>query len=100
MSAFVYILRCADGRLYYGSSRDLRRRLHDHQRGHVRTTKVRRPVELVYLEQVASDDEARQRERALKNGRTRRATIERMIATFPRERLADFHVDVSRAGAS
>ena len=100
MSACVYILRCADGRLYYGSTGDLRRRLHDHQRGHVRTTKVRLPVELVYFEQVATADEVRTRERSLKNGRTRRATIDRMISTFPKEQLADYQAGLSRAGAS
>jgi predicted GIY-YIG superfamily endonuclease len=35
-------------------------------------------------------EEARQKERSFKNGRTRRKTIELLIKQFPRERLAPF----------
>ena len=49
MSAFVYLLRCADGSLYCGWSTDVQRRLRQHQRGVAsRYTRPRQPVELVW----------------------------------------------------
>ncbi len=90
MAAWVYILRCADDRLYFGSTTDLIRRLAEHRRGRVRTTARRLPVRLVYFEEHATPDQARQRERAFKYGRTRRKAIDLMIAGFPPERLAPF----------
>ena len=88
MSVYVYILRCADERLYYGSTNDLIRRMKDHRRGRVRTTARRLPIQLVYFEEHETPDQARQRERSFKNGRTRRKTIDQFIAAFRRCRLA------------
>ena len=90
MSQYVYILRCADGRYYYGSTGDLTRRLAEHRNGLTAWTAARRPVELVYFEECETPAQARQRERWLKNGRTRRKTIERLIMEFPPHRLAPF----------
>ena len=87
MVACAYILLCADGCYYYGSTTDLHERLLRHQRGRVRATAWRRPVQLVYFEVFADIEQARRRERGFKNGRTRRATIEKLIAEFPPERL-------------
>ena len=53
MSAFVYMLRCADGSYYVGSARgeSLDRRLSEHQAGtYGGYTSHRRPVTLVYAE--------------------------------------------------
>ncbi|MEH3119783.1 MAG: GIY-YIG nuclease family protein [Methylorubrum populi] len=53
MTAFVYMLRCADGSYYVGSARgeSLDRRLAEHQAGtHIGYTYHRRPVTLVYAE--------------------------------------------------
>jgi putative endonuclease len=47
---FVYILKCADGSLYTGSTNNLPKRLKDHnesKRG-AKYTKSRRPVKLIY----------------------------------------------------
>ncbi|HVP10546.1 MAG TPA: GIY-YIG nuclease family protein [Phycisphaerae bacterium] len=90
MSAYTYILRCSDERRYYGSTNDLRRRLAEHHRGRVRSTQWRRPVRLVYFEEFQTLPQARQRERMFKGGRTREKTVDRLIATFPRELLAPF----------
>jgi putative endonuclease len=90
MTGYVYILRCRDGRYYYGSTSDLIQRLAQHRAGQVRSTKPRLPIELVYFEEYQTPDQARQREHSLKNGRTRRKTIDLMIRKFPRERLASF----------
>jgi len=90
MSAYVYILRCADGQLYYGSTNKLIQRLRRHASGQVKSTKWRLPVKLLYFEEAETLAQARQRERRLKNRATRRKTIERLIADFAPERLVPF----------
>ena len=77
---FVYILRCADGSLYIGSTQDVYERLKVHLAGRGPTfTAKRLPVELVYRESFATLEEAVQRERQLK-GWTR-AKKEALIAS-------------------
>lgn len=90
MAWCVYILRCADGKLYVGSTGDLSQRLAFHRDRRSRWTASRLPLELVYFEECKTLAQARQRERSLKNGRTRRKKVEHMIATFPFEKLAPF----------
>jgi putative endonuclease len=47
--AFVYMLRCADGSYYVGSTRSLGKRIWEHQEGlGADYTRRRRPVELVW----------------------------------------------------
>jgi putative endonuclease len=49
VSAYVYLLRCADGTLYCGWTTDPDRRLAQHQRGVAsRYTRRRLPVEMVW----------------------------------------------------
>jgi putative endonuclease len=52
MGAWVYILRCADGSYYMGTTRaDLEHRIAEHQSGHFPGfTSRRRPVTLMYSE--------------------------------------------------
>jgi putative endonuclease len=90
MAPCEYILRCADGRYYYGSTSDLIQRLAAHRGGRVRSTKWRLPVRLVYFDICQTLDQARQREHSFKNGRTRRKAIEGLIRHFPPEKLAPF----------
>ena len=63
----VYLLRCADGTLYAGSTTDVeaRARAHNDGRG-ARYTSGRRPVEVVYQEACGSRSAALRREHALK----------------------------------
>jgi putative endonuclease len=65
---YVYILRCADGTLYVGSTNDLEKRLHSHN--HLKSgahyTKIRRPVSLVWNKKCRSYAMARKREGELK----------------------------------
>ena len=69
---FVYILRCADASLYIGETDDIEHRLARHQDGRACAySAARRPVKLVYIEELANHLEARRRERQLK-GWTRR----------------------------
>ena len=66
---YVYILQSKkDGNFYTGSTNDLKRRLHEHESGNVRSTWNRRPLELVYYEACLNEDDAKQREIYLKSG--------------------------------
>jgi putative endonuclease len=50
--AHMYILKCADGSYYTGSTINLERRLHQHQSGEgAKFTRKRLPVTLVYAEE-------------------------------------------------
>ena len=65
----VYMLRCADGSLYTGITTDVIRRVAEHNGDGplgARYTRTRRPVELAYVEAVASRAEATRRETAIK----------------------------------
>jgi putative endonuclease len=64
---FVYILKSKkDEDLYLGYTPDLRKRLKEHNLGLVRSTKLRKPLSLVYYESYASKQDAVQREHNLK----------------------------------
>jgi UV DNA damage endonuclease len=64
---FVYILRCADGSLYTGITKDLERRIEQHNAGMAsRYTRSRLPVELVYQEEPTNKGKALKRELAIK----------------------------------
>ncbi len=68
MSAYVYLLRCADDTLYTGWTNDMARRLARHQAGRgAKYTRARLPVCLVYCEEVADATAARKREYALRH---------------------------------
>jgi putative endonuclease len=57
--AWVYILECADGTLYVGSTVDLARRVWQHENGEgAAYTRRRRPVRLVWSCEVDRVDEA------------------------------------------
>ena len=64
---FVYMVRCADGSLYTGITKDVSRRCHQHNAGTAsRYTRSRRPVELVYHEARPSRSSALKWEAAIK----------------------------------
>ena len=65
---YTYVLLCADGHWYIGSTDNLKRRLAQHEAGECTDTRKRLPVELVYFEGCRSLDAARERERQLKTG--------------------------------
>jgi putative endonuclease len=67
MSWQVYMLRCADGTLYTGSTDDVARRLAVHNAGRgAKYTRGRLPAVLVYSEDCGSRAEALRREAAIK----------------------------------
>ena len=64
---FVYIVRCADGTLYTGWAVDVAARLKAHNAGRgARYTRTRRPVKLIYSEELLTRAEALKRERVIK----------------------------------
>jgi len=64
---FVYLLRCRDGTLYTGITKDVARRVEQHNAGTAsRYTRSRLPVALVYQESQASRSLALKREAAIK----------------------------------
>ena len=65
----VYILRCSDGSLYTGITRDVTRRVAEHNSDKAlaaKYTRARRPVRLVYQEAWASRSQVCQREYEIK----------------------------------
>jgi len=66
-SAFVYLLRCADGSLYCGWTTDVEQRLAKHRAGTAsRYTRSRLPLELAWSRSVASRSEAMREEARIK----------------------------------
>lgn len=64
---YVYILKSVkDRKLYIGRSDHLKQRLKDHNRGKVRTTKNKLPVQLVYYEAYRDREDSKNREKGLK----------------------------------
>jgi putative endonuclease len=67
MGFYCYILECADGTYYTGWTTDPTRREKQHNAGRgARYTSTRRPVRLVYIEELPDKISALKRERAIK----------------------------------
>lgn len=65
---FVYILACNDGSLYTGITRNISKRVHQHNhcKSGSKYTRSKRPVELVYYEEAICKSSAAKREYAIK----------------------------------
>jgi len=64
---YCYIVECADGTYYTGWTTDPQRRVVTHNKGlGAKYTKMRRPVKLVYVEELPDRKSAMKRERAIK----------------------------------
>jgi predicted GIY-YIG superfamily endonuclease len=76
---FTYILRCADGSYYTGSTDELENRIAEHQNGDgCEWTRKRLPLEFVWRQEFPTRDEARAAELQIK--RWSRAKKEALIA--------------------
>ena len=63
MTAYVYIVECADGTLYSGWTNDLEKRIAAHNAGDgAKYTRSRRPVKLRYYETFEEKSKALRRE--------------------------------------
>ena len=79
---YTYILQSKkDGDLYIGSTKNLRKRFEQHQKGEVFSTKSRRPLILIYYEACIKEDDARRREKSLKTFRGK-ITLRRRLKSF------------------
>jgi len=81
---YVYVLISRkDGKLYIGSTPDLRRRVSEHNLGKALSTAPRRPLKLIYYEAYESKDDALHREYALKRrGQARKHLMTRLENTL------------------
>jgi len=66
---FTYVLRSKkDNKLYVGFTKDLEKRLENHNKGLVDSTKNRMPLEIVYYEACLNKEKAIRREKYFKTG--------------------------------
>lgn len=64
---YVYVLQSeVDSDFYVGYTKDLKLRFEQHSKGHVESTRNRRPLSLIYYEACLSQDDATNREKYLK----------------------------------
>lgn len=69
MKWYVYIVKCADESLYTGITKDLKRRIYEHNNDNrlgAKSLRHRRPVAPVYYEGFETQTEAARRERSIK----------------------------------
>ena len=70
---YTYVLKSkTDNKLYVGFTQDLRKRIEKHNSGLVDSTRLRRPLFLVYYEACQSEEKAVKREKYFKTGYGRR----------------------------
>src|SRR5512133_774721 len=90
MKGYMYILECADGSYYTGSTRYLELRVKQHQNGEgANHTKKHLPVKLVYFEEYSRIDEAFYREKQIQ-GWSRRKKI--ALINGEKELLPEFAI--------
>ena len=86
MKGYMYILECADGSYYTGSTTDLELRLQQHQSGEgANHTRKRLPVRLMYYEEFDRIDEAFYREKQVQgwSRRKKEALMENRANDLP-----------------
>ena len=96
MNCYMYILKCANGAYYTGSTKDLETRLKQHQNGEgANFTKKHLPVKLVYYEVFERIDDAFNREKQVQgwSRKKKEALINREYDKLP-------ELSKSRIGAS
>jgi len=65
---YTYVLLSGkDEKFYVGFTKDLKLRFEQHSKGQVKSTRDRRPLQLIYYEGCLSQDDATKRERYLKS---------------------------------
>mgnify|MGYP001570748920 CR=1 FL=1 len=74
----LYVLRLSDNSYYIGSTENLEKRLREHNRKRVKSTKNKLPFVLIYTESHTNRSEAQTREYQIKKWKSKDA-IERLI---------------------
>ena len=91
MKGFVYILLCADGSYYTGSTKNINKIIQQHQNGHgANHTAKRLPISLVYLEEFTTIAEAFKREKQIQgwSRKKKEALIEGKFNQLPNLSIA------------
>jgi len=77
---YVYVQKSKkDGKIYIGVTSNLRRRFWEHNTGQVESTRYRRPFVLIYYEAYRSLEDAKERERKLKQFKNTYAELKKRI---------------------
>ena len=81
---YVYLLQSVkDKELYIGSTNDLRKRVEEHNKGLVKSTRKRAPFKLIYYESYKAEEDAREREKQLKlRGQARAHLLSRLKSSL------------------
>jgi putative endonuclease len=83
MFYYTYILKNKkDGKMYTGSTNNLRKRLLQHSKGLSTYTKKVGPFDLIYYEACLSEEKSRSREKYLKSGMGKRYLKNRLGASY------------------
>lgn len=83
MFYYTYILKSKkDGKMYTGSTKDLRKRLSQHNEGKSTYIKGRGPFSIIYYEACLDEEKARSRELYLKSGMGKRYLKNRLGASY------------------
>jgi len=75
---YVYVLKLSNRQNYVGYTDAINRRLLEHKKGKVRSTKKYLPFRLIFYEAFASKEDARRRERYLKTSKGK-STLKMML---------------------
>jgi putative endonuclease len=79
---YVYVLQSLkDQKYYYGLTTTLESRLKDHNAGRVISTQPRRPLELVYFEELFGYTNARKREKYFKSSAGRKYIKQKLLSS-------------------
>jgi len=82
MFYYVYVLRCKKlGKFYVGFTKNLKRRLKQHKKGDVHSTKRLGNCKLIFYEAYKNKKDAQRRERYLKTTKGKRV-LKRMLKEF------------------
>jgi len=90
MSAYCYIVECADGTYYTGWTTDPQRRVSEHNAGRgAQYTRARGPVQLIYVEAQSNRSTAMKREYAIKklSRAQKRALVDERISELAHQRV-------------
>jgi putative endonuclease len=103
VKGWMYILECADGTYYTGSTNNLVRRIWEHDNLHgAHYTRKMHPVKLVYCEEYSRIDEAFYREKQVQGWThaKKKALIEHLNKDLPSLAKKDFSRRSFRYGAN
>lgn len=82
---YVYILLCADNKLYIGFTEDLKARMEKHNAGYIRSTKPRLPVKLIFYEAYTNKYDALRREKYFKSTKGKTSLYTMLKETLARK---------------